>query len=271
MPSQTKRRACRAFTLVELLVSIAIIAVLISLALPALARMRQSSKEAVALANVRTVGQSFQHYADERKTWPFARQGVSTPGLPSPPGMPPIQPPPDILVVPWWPQGTIIGVSDHWALSYLWPGIISVVAPWEENYAVWVSPGRDKALPEIGDYGEAVWETVSLRYSNSFVASAKLWSPGAAADESFLRATAPADVTMPARKVMLWDADLAYLTHEPDRVGRHYRAMTPMCFADLHSAPHDPTKAAAGVPNPLNNNDASTLHNTPGGVTGSDY
>lgn len=264
-------RGISGFTLVELLVCIAIIGVLIALAVPALAKVRQRGKETIAVSNVRSTGQSFQHFADERKSWPFARRGEVTPGLPAPPGLPPPQPPPDVLLVPWWPQGSIIGVSDHWALSYLWPGLLSAVAPWQEHYAVWVSPGRDTGLPDIGQYMDHMWETTSLRYSNSFVASSKLWAPGAAADDALIRPTAPADVVSPARKVLLWDADLAYLTSEPVRIGRHYQAMTPMCFADLHAGLQDPTKATAGIANPLNNNDDSTLHNTPGGVTGVDY
>jgi prepilin-type N-terminal cleavage/methylation domain-containing protein/prepilin-type processing-associated H-X9-DG protein len=79
-------RACRfvgparaaGFTLIELLVVIGIIAVLISILLPALSRVRESSRRTGCLANLRTIGQAMFMYANENKsrlpngnvTWP---------------------------------------------------------------------------------------------------------------------------------------------------------------------------------------------------------
>ena len=59
--------ARRAFTLVELLVVIAIIALLISLLLPALASARDAAKATVCSANLRSIAQSHQTYANEFK------------------------------------------------------------------------------------------------------------------------------------------------------------------------------------------------------------
>lgn len=57
----------RAFTLIELLVAIAIIAVLISLALPALGGARESGRAAVCLSNLRQIYIASRAYADEYK------------------------------------------------------------------------------------------------------------------------------------------------------------------------------------------------------------
>jgi prepilin-type N-terminal cleavage/methylation domain-containing protein len=257
-----------AFTLIELLVTISIIAILIAILLPALGKARQSSRELASLSNVRTIHQTFQMYHDQYKSYPFIRGGVKPEGFdaPSPPG---------IYFIRWHPSGTIIGTDQVWAMSVLWPGLVSTMAPWEEHYKTWISPGRPAKLPDgtisMNDDGIS---DVSYRYSNSFLAQPKLWKeggPGGIIDDSMIKAISVAEVGFPSDKVMLWDHDLAYYPKEPEKIGKFYNSPTPMAFVDGHGAAKNPTKAKPGTPNPLNNKSDLQLHNTTDGVQGRDF
>ncbi len=252
----------RAFSLVELLVVIAILATLIAILLPALGGSRTAARQLQALANGRTVGQSFTIYTGAYKGhYPYG-EASEDPNLPGGGAA---------LVFEWYPRGAIVATSDVFDMEWAWPAFLKEVAPWEENYAAWVSPGLDTDLPSIPDLDDAdrPSELISWRYSNSFIADPRLWSdePG----DAGMRAIGAAEVVFPASKVLLWDTHLAYLRQEPDVIDGHWDAPTPMAFADGHCDANLPREASDPVANPLRFNQATRLHDTRDGVRGVDY
>lgn len=70
----------RGFTLVELLVVIGIIALLISILLPSLARARAAARAVACLSNLKQIGVGFQIYANEFKgVWPKPATPMTNP------------------------------------------------------------------------------------------------------------------------------------------------------------------------------------------------
>jgi prepilin-type N-terminal cleavage/methylation domain-containing protein/prepilin-type processing-associated H-X9-DG protein len=76
-PRRRCRRRCRgAFTLVELLVVTGIMAILIGILLPTVARARESARRASCLSNLRQVGMAMRFYAhDNRDQVPLGYRG----------------------------------------------------------------------------------------------------------------------------------------------------------------------------------------------------
>src|SRR4051812_40060999 len=82
----------RAFTLVELLVVIGIIALLLSILLPALSRVRESSRRATCLANINELGRAVLLYCHDNKDHLPDAGSANAPDAPMSPravGLPP--------------------------------------------------------------------------------------------------------------------------------------------------------------------------------------
>ncbi len=82
--SSAARRAVRGFTLIEVLVVVAIIALLISILLPSLSRAREQARMTVCMNNMRTCGQAMVLYAHSNlDSYPWDATPVSAGGAPA--------------------------------------------------------------------------------------------------------------------------------------------------------------------------------------------
>ena len=123
--AKSEIRNTRSFTLIELLVVVAIIAVLVSILLPALSAARDTAKTVACLSNQRQAGIVFQQYFD-------MYYDVIPPAS-------------------WWPQPPMAGVDYRiWAWLLLDAGLV--------RHGV----GPNDTYPEVialnaGTYPEGVW------------------------------------------------------------------------------------------------------------------
>ncbi|MCC5824483.1 MAG: type II secretion system GspH family protein [Phycisphaerales bacterium] len=248
-----KCRRPRAFTLVELLVVIGVIALLIGILVPAIGKTLDRSRELASAVNLRSIGQIFEIYTgNARGMYPAPIPGRMYPSYI-----------PDIAVS-----------MAHWHAATDWPGLFADTHPWWEYERLYLAPGAERILegPVI------TLPKPSFDYSSSFLGHPGLWAPDRDIDidqiPRFERSVTQSMVRYPASKVLMWDIEMPYLRRPLERDDRgNLRERTPMLFADQHVANHIPAEATQGITNPaptaarLHEN----IHNTPHGVHGRDY
>ncbi len=71
-------QSARAFTLIEILVVIAIIGILAGLLFPAFSRARANGRRATCASNLKQLGLAFNLYAQDHRKYPFVDDGVET-------------------------------------------------------------------------------------------------------------------------------------------------------------------------------------------------
>lgn len=251
-----RNRNYRGFTLIEILVSIGIIAVLIGIALPALSGARQRASDVVGLSNLRQTGLVFESYTQTFNGWlPFAYEGTQFSTTP--------RVPPEAL-----------SSDSHWALSKYWSSLFHEIAPWREWFQMWTFPDPRRSVDEpwiILEQGGALSNGVSsLRYSRALFARPEIWEVGEMVEDrdSVLRGVRMSEVRFPSSKVSLFDGELCVRV----RCDSELEAKRGMLFLDGHAAllatgdaiePVQGRMPYLGEPEPL--------HDTAGGAYGRDY
>jgi len=244
-----RAHANQGFTLVEVLVSIAIIGVLIAILLPALGAVRVRGHELESVSNLKQIGVTTRLYTGEYGFYYFGRTGWIRPDT----------------------ENHASVTFPIWFLEHNWPLLVHRVAPWDEHHPVWVSPRAD-TQPWIDLLnGTTVMTSLmptSYQYSNAFVARPAVWDPDAAApvDERAIGPIRPAQVASPSAKVLMYDAERAYLTREPTE-----RDPRPVLLADGSARRVLDTDAAQPVQNRLTDWSPREYHDTPRGIEGRDF
>jgi type II secretory pathway pseudopilin PulG len=208
----------------EVIVSIAVVGVVLSLALPALARVRESAVTTACLSNLRQSGTFVVTFAQANQdVFPSGDYilGSLDAGTPRSsfefPG--PFRP---------------MVVFDTFDQSTFWPAIVSGVEPLEAVSCAGIHGTSARYVPPAS--GHSVFGSLSTYHLSSvFYTAPELWRSGADIRESMVATRRVHDVLFPSRKSMLHEASGAHASREVtphDRRGTNARF--PVAFVDGH-------------------------------------
>jgi type II secretory pathway pseudopilin PulG len=236
-----------AFTLTELLVSIAVVDVLIGLAIPGLSAARAVARRTASASNLRQIHAVLLLYAgDSAQSYPAIEEGR----------LYPVGPPTLRIALPYW------------QVFQTWPGVIYDYLPVHENARVYLSPGVGRRDPDR----LSGWPP-SYFMSNTLAGDAALWESGPAYHAGMRRARRTDEVLFPAAKALMFDSDLGWLTRPRRYPDKDLAESTPVLFADGSVSTRIPVEASGPFPNRDPDAMAEDLRiiNTPSGVRGRDY
>ncbi len=240
----------KAFTIIELMVTIGIIALLAALALPALSGARIRAHELKAMSQLHALGLTLELYLQDAQN-PYPYHPAGTPYSYAPAGYP--------------SPGNLTSSDDPWSLSYLWPTTLHRVAPWEQHYQSWLGPNpqsTDSPTPWQSANDNPAYST--YRYANAFIGDPACWLTVGPARA---RPTRQHETRFPSSKAIMFDLGRNYLP-----TNQRPKAPRAVLAADSSAALRQDQDATPPV-----NNRARTLpsiqiyHDTPAGIFGRDF
>jgi len=209
----------RAFSLIELLVTIGVIAVLLGILLPALASVRSRAENVRVLSNLRQTHAIFELYAAEQSAGHFPHYG------------------PDDWVR--FQNTQLKGGSAFHATIY-WSAALEDLAPWEDWFQLWIVDQYrrlpDKPWESDPDSGfGSINGITSFSMSRTLTARPQLWRGEPVDDPSrFFKPVRFAEVRFPSNKVLLWQSGRAL--HQLDAPRETMRRA--VLFVDGHADHH---------------------------------
>lgn len=251
MPQRPFYSTARAFTLLELLSCIVVVALLVGLVFPALARARSVARMTKSAANARTLSTILATYAESRGgRYPFIEAGVMYPT----------------------DSNTFLVSFPYWQVFETWSGVIYNDLPYDANHEVFLSP---TALSRrTSPNGEIQPWPSSYAYSMSFVGHPLLWAdqPSPADPLSLQRPARTHEVSFPSQKALLWDDEAPFARSRDVNPSGDVAIPVPIGMADNAVRILRPSDASQSVTRPINGpRQTSRLHNTANGVRGIDF
>ncbi len=241
------------FTLIEVLVSIGVIALLIGILLPALGGTRDQSRKVASAVNLRSIGQIIDLYIQSsNELYPAPVPGEFYQS----------------------PRPGFSGTMSHWAISDRWHEFFADDYPWPEYNQVFLAPGAQRDTTE-GSVMVSIFP--SYQYSASFLGNPSIWTNREIPDDQWPnleRSVKRHMVKFTSSKALMWDIEMPYIRRPLEKDSNlNLLESTPILFADQHVANHIPAEATPAVINraPYAARLVENLHNTPNGVQGRDY
>ena len=213
------RASVRGFSLIELLVTIGVIAVLLGILLPALASVRSRALDVRTLSNLRQTHAIFEMYAAEQSAGHFPHYG-----------------PGDTVKF----QNTMLSGSFPFHATTFWSAALEDLAPWDEWFQLWVVdqyrrlPDKPWEFDPSSGFGSGVGIT-SFSMSRTLTARPRLWQGTPVEDPAkYFKPVRFAEVRFPSNKALLWQTGRA--EHQLDEPAETMRRA--VLFVDGHADRH---------------------------------
>jgi prepilin-type N-terminal cleavage/methylation domain-containing protein len=188
----------RAFTLIELLIVMMIIALLMGLLLPAIQKIREGASRTQCANNLKNIGHAFQMYTMETNILPTGGVAGATPPSASmniyPPAVSRFPAPPSSMQ-PGWNPSPVVGPNQNWSWAYqilqhtdqeaLWRSSPYAANPLPEGYPI------DRSLPMFSCPSRRDPTVTNGQFLFDYAGNAGLWSTWTASTPSATGAIIP--------------------------------------------------------------------------------